>query len=83
MTLPDIQKADVGGRTVAWREAGESGAGVPPIVFLHGIGSASDSWAGQLDHFSQFRRAVAWDAPGYGGSDRLETESPSVVVRRW
>lgn len=77
MTLPDLQKKDVGGRAVAWREAGESAAGALPIVFLHGIGSASDSWAAQLDHFSQFRRAVAWDAPGYGGSDRLEPEAPS------
>ena len=43
------------------------GAGVP-VLFLHGIGGAARLFQGQLRHFGQRYRAVAWDAPGYGGS---------------
>ncbi len=39
-----------------------------PVVFLHGIGSNSRSWRRQLEDFSDRFMAVAWDAPGYGGS---------------
>ena len=40
-----------------------------PIVFLHGVGSDKSVWRPQLQHFSQERRAVAFDYPGYGESD--------------
>ncbi len=53
--------------TVTYREAGEG----PPLVLLHGIGSGAASWAAQLDTLSDRYRVVAWDAPGYGGSDVL------------
>ncbi|MEO6580290.1 MAG: alpha/beta fold hydrolase [Sphingomicrobium sp.] len=41
-----------------------------PIVFLHGVGSDKSVWAPQLAYFGQTRRAVAFDYPGYGESDR-------------
>ena len=59
---------------MAWREAGSG----PAIVFLHGIGSGSQGWEAQLDHFAPGYRAIAWDAPGYGGSDELEPEAPDT-----
>ena len=48
----------------------ESGGGdSTPIIFLHGVGSDKSVWASQLAHFSQQRRVVAFDYPGYGESD--------------
>lgn len=49
----------------------EAGEGVP-VLFLHGIGGAARSWTPQLDAFaSAGYRALAWDMPGYGGSEPL------------
>jgi 3-oxoadipate enol-lactonase len=49
----------------------ECGSGLrTPIVFLHGVGSDKSVWHPQLGHFGQTRRAVAFDYPGYGDSDR-------------
>jgi len=75
MALPELQTVTVDGLRLAWREAG---AGVP-LVLLHGIGSASDSWEYQLDHFARDYRVIAWDAPGYGGSGDLDMETPSAA----
>ena len=48
----------------------ESGSGDrTPIVFLHGVGSDKSVWHPQLEQFSQQRRAIAFDYPGYGDSD--------------
>jgi 3-oxoadipate enol-lactonase len=45
----------------------------PPVVFLHGIGGAARGWAKQLQRFGRDWRALAWDMPGYGGSQPLGT----------
>lgn len=65
--------------TAAGLEIGyrDSGAGAA-IVFLHGIGSSSEGWAAQLAHFGKAHRAVAWDAPGYGGSGDLDPLAPAA-----
>ena len=55
----------------------ESGLG-PVIVFLHGIGSSGEGWEAQLAHFGKTHRAIAWDAPGYGGSGDLEPLAPAA-----
>ena len=58
---------------------GYEAAGDPartPLVFLHGIGGAARAWRGQLDHFGDRYRAIAWDMPGYNGSALL----PSVSI---
>ncbi len=60
---------------LAWREAGP-GSAAQALVLLHGIGSGSASWAAQLDAFSPTQRVIAWDAPGYGGSDCLPNPQP-------
>ncbi len=54
---------------------GEAGAG-PPLVLLHGIGSAARAFDDQFSALSGAFRVVAWDAPGYGGSTSLAPQSP-------
>ena len=73
--MPDLRTVNAGGRTLAYRE---SGHGVP-LVLLHGVGSSSESWETQLDALGAAWRVVAWDAPGYGGSDALAAETPVVA----
>jgi pimeloyl-ACP methyl ester carboxylesterase len=75
MALPSLQTVTVDGLRLAWREAGQ---GVP-LVLLHGIGSSSESWEDQFDHFARDYRVVAWDAPGYGGSGDFDREAPSAA----
>jgi pimeloyl-ACP methyl ester carboxylesterase len=60
---------------VSYREAGDG----EPLVLLHGIGSGSASWAAQLGSLSDRFRVIAWDAPGYGGSDALEPAEPAAL----
>lgn len=49
-------------------------------VLLHGIGSSADSWVYQLGAAAggPAHRVLAWNAPGYGNSSPLESESPSA-----
>ena len=49
----------------------EAGDG-EPLLFLHGVGGDSASWAPQIAAFSERYRAIAWDMPGYGLSPALE-----------
>lgn len=69
---PPLQRIAAGGRTLAYREAGRG----PALVLLHGIGSASASWRAQLRWLADSFHVVAWDAPGYGGSDPLLPDAP-------
>ncbi|MGE0745225.1 MAG: alpha/beta fold hydrolase [Rhodospirillales bacterium] len=64
-----------GGRRISYREAGSG----PALVLLHGVGSGAPSWDGQLAEFAPRWRTVAWDAPGYGGSDLLPMPSPAAA----
>ena len=59
-----MQHIDVGGRRIAFRRAG-SGS---PLLFLHGAVSDSRVWRSQLESFADAFDAIAWDAPGCGGS---------------
>lgn len=54
--------------------------GSTALVFLHGIGGAARGWRGQLDHFGDRYRAIAWDMPGYGGSAPLATVSIAALA---
>lgn len=58
-----------------WRESGAGGP-LPALVLLHGIGSGAGSWHAQLEAFGSSRRVLAWDAPGYGASAPLATDTP-------
>jgi pimeloyl-ACP methyl ester carboxylesterase len=67
------RKLSVGGRALAFREAGQG----PALVLLHGIGSGSASWLFQLEDLSREHRVIAWDAPGYGDSDAFSVQQPA------
>jgi pimeloyl-ACP methyl ester carboxylesterase len=60
---------DVNGARFAWRETGDG----PPLVLLHGLGGSRLSWEPQLAALADRHRVVAWDMPGYGASQPLET----------
>ncbi len=55
-----------------------TGASSVTHVLLHGIGSASGSWLRQLKAVrdSESLHVVAWNAPGYGASDKVGPASP-------
>jgi pimeloyl-ACP methyl ester carboxylesterase len=61
-----LKQIDIGeGRRIGYREQGQGGA----VLLLHGVGSGSLSYTEQLAGLSDSYRVIAWDAPGYGGSD--------------
>jgi pimeloyl-ACP methyl ester carboxylesterase len=60
---------------VSYREAGTG----PALCLLHGVGNQSGSWVRQLEALGGRFRTIAWDAPGYGESDRLAAESPAAA----
>jgi pimeloyl-ACP methyl ester carboxylesterase len=60
---------------VSYREAGTG----PALCLLHGVGNQSGSWVRQLQALGDRFRTIAWDAPGYGESDRLAAESPTAA----
>jgi pimeloyl-ACP methyl ester carboxylesterase len=47
------------------------------LVLLHGIGSNAESWAPLIAALDPAVDAIAWDAPGYGGSDPLSDATPT------
>jgi pimeloyl-ACP methyl ester carboxylesterase len=51
-------------------------------VLLHGIGSGSANWVHQFTQTAAAThapiRVLAWDAPGYGGSDALPMAAPAA-----
>jgi pimeloyl-ACP methyl ester carboxylesterase len=50
-----------------------------PLVLLHGIGSSSGSWRSQIDAAQLGKQQIlAWDAPGYGNSAALLSNTPSA-----
>lgn len=49
----------------------EAGAGPETVLFLHGIGGDSGSFADNLSALPEGWRGLAWDAPGYGRSAPL------------
>jgi pimeloyl-ACP methyl ester carboxylesterase len=71
---PALQTTLIAGKVLAWREAGEGDA----LVLLHGIGGSSESWEEQLEQLSDRYRVIAWDMPGYGGSDGFYSSAPTV-----
>ena len=74
MPIPALQIIEIAGKTVAWREAGDGDA----LVLLHGIGGSSESWEDQFNQLGDRYRIIAWDMPGYGGSDGFDSSAPNV-----
>lgn len=63
---------------LCYREAGELADDGVAIVLLHGIGSGAGSWLRAAVRLSSRTRVIAWDAPGYGGSARLQAAQPKA-----
>jgi pimeloyl-ACP methyl ester carboxylesterase len=76
MTIADAESRTVraGDAVFSYLEAGSG----PPLVLLHGIGSAAASFRYQLEALSARFRVVAWDSPGYGASTPLAIEHPDT-----
>ncbi|AIO69267.1 alpha/beta fold hydrolase [Burkholderia oklahomensis] len=74
--FPERRAAAGAAGAIGYREAGDARGERCPVVLLHGIGSGAASWVRQLDTLGATRRALAWDAPGYGASSRVAAESP-------
>ncbi|WP_177142262.1 alpha/beta fold hydrolase [Variovorax sp. YR266] len=76
--LPPLKQATLGnsGDVVAYRESRDRGD--QTVIFLHGIGGNSSSSRAQFAGLQPCVRAIAWDAPGYGGSTCLPPAAPSV-----
>src|SRR5207253_10046785 len=47
------------------------GRGLPPVVFVHGLGSSGYiEWRFNLPHAAGFRKVLAPDLPGFGKSEK-------------
>jgi pimeloyl-ACP methyl ester carboxylesterase len=68
---PPRQVAVLARGVLSFRAIGQG----PAVVFLHGLAGNSLSWVRQFPALSARYRVVAWDAPGFGGSD---TVAPDV-----
>lgn len=66
------QRCETASGVLSWREAGSG----EPIVLLHGISSEAASWVLQLQGLEPDFRVIAWNAPGYGSSTPLASETP-------
>lgn len=60
-----VREVDISHGRIAYRDLGAG----PTIVLLHGMNGGYHSWPFQFDDLSDSFRVVAWDAPGFGGSD--------------
>ena len=78
MAGTELRSANVGGCSIAYREAGQGAA----LILLHGFLSDSRCWSRQLSALSDQFRVVAWDAPGAGSSpDPPEAFTTSSYAR--
>jgi 3-oxoadipate enol-lactonase len=69
-----MARLELGDARLHYRSAGAG----RPLVFLHGVGSSSHTWEGQLARFSSKHLCVAPDMRGYAGS----RASPGTVSMR-
>jgi pimeloyl-ACP methyl ester carboxylesterase len=60
------------------RQSGVEEPGIP-VLCLHGIGGDHTSFADQLAQLGE-RRVIAWNMPGYGGSDPMAALSGAVIA---
>jgi pimeloyl-ACP methyl ester carboxylesterase len=75
---PPPQRVTVGGRVIAFRESGYDNT--TTLLLLHGVGSLAASFGPQFVSLPRHGlRVIAWDAPGYGGSDLLAQAAPSAA----
>jgi len=74
---PPLQRIAAGGRVITYRESGH--ANPSALVLLHGVGSLAASCGLQFVALPAHGfHVLAWDAPGYGGSDAFVGAAPAV-----
>jgi haloalkane dehalogenase len=66
MTVTALDTVEVGGRKLAYREAGEG----PAVLLVHGWPTSSFLWRDVMPAIARERRVLALDLPGFGGSDK-------------
>ena len=60
----------------------QQGTGDTAVILLHGVGGGQQVWAQTLPVLaSHGYRAIAWDAPGYGGSALAEPYTNLALAR--
>ena len=60
----------------------EQGTGDTAVFLLHGVGGGQQAWAQTLTALAAHGyRAIAWDAPGYGGSALVEPYTTLELAR--
>lgn len=83
MTNDQTLQSAVRLRTVCW-QTGAGDTDEPVLVFLHGLGDGADIWHPVINAWPGTRnfKAVAFDLPGHGGSDWMESGgySASAIV---
>lgn len=66
MTVTEIEKVQVDGLTLGYRESGTG----PPVLLLHGWPTSSFLWREVMGPIARANRVVAVDLPGFGVSDK-------------
>jgi pimeloyl-ACP methyl ester carboxylesterase len=66
MSTTTLEKIQVDGRTLAYRELGSG----PPVLLLHGWPTSSFLWREVMPPIARANRVIALDMPGFGGSDK-------------
>ena len=66
MTATTLDKVEVDGLTIAYRELGSG----PPVLLLHGWPTSSFLWREVMEPVAERNRVVAIDLPGFGASDK-------------
>jgi pimeloyl-ACP methyl ester carboxylesterase len=62
----DFQFAEVDGLHVRYADAGSG----RPLLLMHGLGGAIESWTNNIDALAKEARVIALDLPGFGYSDK-------------
>lgn len=75
MQAPELRRAALATGAMGYREAGEG----PALLLMHGLNGSSRSFAAQHDQLAARYRVIAWDAPGYGGSEAIEPRADAYA----
>ncbi len=68
------------GQDLAYRAAGETLGGVP-LLLIHGLPDASDTWLPVIAGVAPYHRVYAVDLAGYGHSDRPQKYDVSIAAQ--
>jgi len=81
MPLPAQQTAVFDWGKLTYLDAGQHSDHRTPLVFAHGLAGASQSWLRQFEAFADTNRVIAWDTPGYGGSDCVDSNADIFAAK--